>query len=197
MWKAKRMAGDLGGDASEVHAEAQGVLDFWFRETPPEKRFKRDPAFDAECARRFKALRDRVLADGAESWAEAPDTSLAAVILIDQFSRNIYRGEAEAFAGDALARELSERAIARGWDRGMTDEEKQFLYMPFMHAEDAAGQARSVALFGTLGGDPYRFALMHKNVIERFGRFPGRNAALGRADTPEEARFLADEPQHF
>lgn len=173
------------------------MLDFWFRETPPEKRFKRDATFDAECARRFKALRDRVLAEGAAGWADAPETLLAAVILLDQFSRNIYRGKAEAFAGDALARSLSDQAIARGWDRGMTDEEKQFLYMPFMHAEDAAGQARSIALFETLGGDPYRFAQMHKNVIDRFGRFPGRNAALGRADTPEEARFLVEEPQHF
>lgn len=188
------MAGDLGAQDDQVHAEAEAVLRFWLEEVPPEKRFARDDGLDAECERRFGALRDRVAAAGAVGWCDDPRTLLAAVILLDQFSRNIYRGSAEAFAADPIAFALAETAIARGWDRHMTVAERQFLYMPFQHAEDRADQERSVALYEALD-DPLsaRFAHLHRDVIARFGRFPGRNAALGRANTPEEEAFLEEE----
>ena len=188
------MAGDLGAHKRQVHAAAEAVLRFWLHEVPPEKRFARDGALDAECARRFKALRDELAATGAAGWWDDPRDALAAVIALDQFSRNIYRGSAEAFAADPIARSLADKAIRQGWDRDMTIPERQFLYMPFQHSEDAADQDRAVALFASTGDEQSsRFAELHRDAIRRFGRFPGRNAALGRPNTPEEKAFLAQE----
>lgn len=188
------MAGDLGTRDTQVHAETEAVLHFWLEEVPPEKRFARDAALDIECERRFRHLRDEVAATGAAGWWDDPRSLLAAVILLDQFSRNIYRGHAEAFAADPIARALAEKAIEQGWDRAMDPAERQFLYMPFQHSEDAVDQERSVALFEALGEEQaLRFARLHRDVIARFGRFPGRNAALGRTDTPEEKAYLAED----
>jgi uncharacterized protein (DUF924 family) len=188
------MAGDLGARTRQVHAEAEAVLHFWLHEVPPEKRFARDDALDAECARRFKALRDELAATGAAGWWDDPRDALAAVIVLDQFSRNIYRGSAEAFAADPIAHALADKAIREGWDREMTVEERQFLYLPFQHAETAADQERALALFANLGDEKaLRYAELHRDVIRRFGRFPGRNAALGRPNTPAEEAFLAEE----
>ncbi|MBA2919844.1 DUF924 family protein [Sphingomonas sp. MAH-20] len=188
------MAGDLGAHTRQVHAEAEAVLHFWLEEVPPEKRFARDDALDAECARRFKALRDRLAATAAAGLRDDPRHLLGAVIALDQFSRNIYRGSAEAFAADPIARSLSEHALREGWDRGMSIPERQFLYMPFQHSEDAADQDRSVALFTALGdGKSLDYATLHRDVIRRFGRFPGRNAALGRPNTSDEEAFLAED----
>lgn len=186
------MGDDLGTGAGGVHDTADMVLRFWLEETPTGKRFSKDTALDREIADRFGAARDAVLARGAEGWADEPRTLLAAIILIDQFSRNIYRGRAEAFAGDALARSLTEMALARGWDTPMTATERQFLYMPLMHSEDMSDQTASVALFEKLGdaGD-LKFARAHAEIIDRFGRFPARNAALGRDSTPGEIEYLS------
>jgi uncharacterized protein (DUF924 family) len=188
------MAGDLGAHKRQVHAAADAVLRFWLHEVPPAKRFGRDDALDAECARQFKGLRDELAATGAAGWWDDPRDALAAVIALDQFSRNIYRGWAEAFAADPIARSLADKAVRQGWDRDMTIPERQFLYMPFQHSEDTADQHRAVALFASIGDEQsLRFAELHRDVICRFGRFPGRNAALGRANTPEEEAFLAQE----
>ena len=187
------MARDLGGDTAQVYAQAEAVLHFWFEEVPPDRRFAHDPGLDAECARRFKGLRDDLAATGAAGWWDDPRGLFAAVILLDQFSRNIYRGSAEAYAADPVARALADKAIVCGWDRDMRATERQFLYLPFQHSEDAADQERSVALFEALGQpEPLRYAHLHRDVIGRFGRFPGRNAALGRANTAEEEAFLAE-----
>ena len=178
-------------DGSQVHAKAKRVLDFWFGLTP-ERHWDKDAALDAEITDRFGDLRDRVLADEAEDWKLHPDSLLAAIILLDQFSRNIYRGKAEAFAGDALAAKLTLLAIDRDWDERYPPERRVFLYIPLMHAEDEPLQDLSVHKYEALGlQQQIDFAKAHRDVILRFGRFPGRNAALGRESTSMEKEYLA------
>lgn len=185
------MTRDLGIQAPEVHKEAHNVLAFWLDNVPPERRFAKDSALDAEIALRFGGMIDAVAACHAAVWRADPRTLLAAVILLDQFSRNIRRGKADAFANDPLARALTGEAIAKGWDRTMTAAERQFLYLPLMHCEGMDDQVRSLPLFDAVGGDAGDFARRHAAQIARFGRFPGRNAALGRATMPAEAEMLA------
>ena len=186
------MADDLGAAQTEVHADAAAVLRFWFDEVPPEQRFAKDAALDRTIAERFGKLRARVAADAALGWRDRPDHLLAAIVLLDQFSRNLFRDTAAAFATDDLALELARHGIAMGWDEGMPAEHRAFLYMPLMHAEDADVQAESVALFTALG-DPenLKFAREHADVITQFGRFPSRNAALSRESTPAEREYLS------
>jgi uncharacterized protein (DUF924 family) len=139
-------------------------------------------------------LRDLVLGSGAAGWRESPETLLAAIVLLDQFSRNIHRGTAEAFAADPLALGLTLEAIGKGWDLDMDKDQLQFLYLPLEHAEDAAMQRLSVQKFASLDDDYLLgYARKHADVIERFGRFPSRNAALGRKSTSEELEFLKEE----
>ena len=184
------MGGDLGAGRGEVHA--CDILRFWFDEVPAEKRFAKDAALDAEIAHRFGALRDEVLGSEARAWRADPDTILAAIILLDQFSRNIHRDTAEAFAADPLALTLTREAIANGWDKAIDAERRTFLYMPLMHTEDPAVQRESFACFTRLGNEEnLGYAHEHAAVIERFGRFPSRNAALGRVSTLEERAWLS------
>lgn len=181
-----------------VQQEAEQVLRFWLDETPADKRFAKDESLDRAIAARFGPMMERVLASHAAQWRDDPRTLLAAIILVDQFPRNVHRGSARAFDGDALARELTGRALARGWDQELGPVERQFLYMPLMHSENIDDQDRAVLLYDALGlEDAARFAHLHRDQIARFGRFPGRNAALGRADTPEEAAFLTEPGSHF
>lgn len=185
------MAGDLGKGRGEVHDEAGQVLDFWFA-LPTERQFGKDPALDAEITRRFGPLRDRLLATDAQGWRDDPDTLLAAVIALDQFSRNIHRGAAEAYAADELALELTRLAIRSGWDSRYPPERRAFLYMPLMHAENTDIQRLSVDRFIALGEpESLRYAREHAEVIERYGRFPSRNKALGRKSTREELDYLS------
>ncbi|MEG3085883.1 DUF924 family protein [Sphingomonas sp. PB4P5] len=187
------MSGDLVANPHEVHDDAQEVLAFWFEEVPPEKWFVRDHALDAAITDRFARIRDDVVLGQAAGWRTDAETLLAAVVAVDQFSRNLFRGSAEAFAGDKLALELTREAIGQGWDMQLPVAQRAFLYMPLMHAEDSQAQAESVAAFEALGEpDNLKFARDHAAVIARFGRFPGRNAALGRVSTAEEAAFLAE-----
>jgi uncharacterized protein (DUF924 family) len=185
------MADDLGTGGREVHAQAAAILHFWFDELTAEKRFAKDADLDAAIAERFGLARDTILASGARGWRDDADSLLAAVIALDQFSRNIYRDRPEAFASDKLALSLARLGIANGWDEGMTSERAAFLYMPFMHSEGADVQAECVALFTKLGDtEQLSYAKGHLDLIERFGRFPHRNAALGRSSTPEEVDYL-------
>ena len=165
------------------------MLRFWFEETPERLWYAQDDGLDTACARRFGPLRDAVLASRAAGWRGAPGTMLAAIILLDQFSRNIFRGDARAFEADPLALDLAREVVAKGWHDGLEERRRQFLLMPFMHAEDREMQRLSLVLFA--GTDNAVYAERHAAQIERFGRFPQRNAALGRETTAEEADFLS------
>jgi uncharacterized protein (DUF924 family) len=168
---------------------AADVLAFW--RAAAAKWFKKDAAFDAEIASRFQVLW-RDAADGAlADWEAAPEPALSLVLVLDQFPRNMFRGKADAFATDPLARGVAERAIARGFDRQVPTSERLFFYLPFEHSESLADQERAIALVSTLGDtDLVRWAEIHADIIRRFGRFPHRNSAVGRASTREEQEFL-------
>ena len=179
-------------------AEAIEVLAFWLGEVPPEKRFAVDPALDAAIARRFGTLHARLAADVPGDWRATPERLLAAIIVLDQFSRNLHRGTPRAWACDPAALALTREAIAQGFDRQLRGDQLQFLFMPLMHSEDPEVQALSVELFATIGNDvAYDFALQHKAIIDRFGRYPHRNAILGRESTPEEVEFLKQPGSSF
>ncbi|NIJ20427.1 uncharacterized protein (DUF924 family) [Sphingomonas naasensis] len=185
------MASDLGAAASEVHVKAEEVLGFWFEGLMPEQWFAGSEELDRMIGERFEALRREVLASRAAGWRDEPRTLLAAVILLDQFSRNVHRGTPEAFAADPVAQELASLAVERGWDRDMTEPQRQFLYLPFEHAENRELQAVSLSCYASLGQEEaLDYARQHAEVIARYGRFPSRNAALGRTPTPEEEEYL-------
>lgn len=166
------------------------VLGFWFEELQPQEWFAKSDTLDETIRTRFGALHAR-LRDGELGIPNTPRGYLAAVIVLDQFSRNVFRGTPGAFACDARALALSQEAIAKGFDRDFSKSQRQFLYMPFMHSEDRAVQARSVELFATLG-DAYiqKFADDHRDIVERFGRYPHRNHILQRDSTAEEVEFM-------
>ncbi len=168
------------------------VNDFWFAELTPQDWFGGGSALDAKIKAAFEPLYDKVRQNPPEPADMDAHEHLAAVILFDQFPRNMFRGTAQAFATDTLAQAFAGDAVDHGLDRALDGAQRQFLYMPFMHAEDRDMQVRSRALFTALGQkEPLDFAYQHKGVIDRFGRFPQRNAALGRTSTPEEQKFLA------
>jgi uncharacterized protein (DUF924 family) len=178
--------------------EAEAVLAWWFGALAPSQRFARDDAVDAEIRTRFGDLHARLARSVPPEWTATPRGLLAAVIVLDQFSRNLHRGDARAFAQDGRALALAEEALARGDDADLTQEERHFLYMPFMHSESVAHQRRCVALMERLGlGEALDYALRHKAVIDRFGRFPHRNAALGRRSTAEEEAYLKEPGSGF
>jgi len=171
---------------------AAEVLAFW-RQAGPDKWFAKDDAFDAEIARRFRPLVDAAARGELSAWEETPEGVYALLLLLDQFPRNLNRGSANAFAADPLAREVAGRAIARSFDEAFDNPERRFLYMPFMHSEDLADQERCVALSEASGDDDStRWAILHRDIIREFGRFPHRNAVLGRQSSAEERRFLDD-----
>jgi len=195
---------------------AQDVLDFWFGDGlqldwPSDDRqalwFGGGAEQDESIRRRFGALVDSAFAGGLADWERTPPTRLALLIVLDQFSRNVYRSQARAFAGDARAQKLVLAALAEGEDKALARVGRVFLYMPLMHAEDLALQERCVACFTglhansphslrqTLAGNLH-FAIEHRDTIQRFGRFPHRNAALGRASSAEEEAFLKDGPRY-
>lgn len=167
-----------------------GILAFW-REAGSERWYARDEDFDAEVRRRFLALWHKAAAGELTAWEASDDGALALVILLDQFPRNMFRGTPQAFASDALARDVARRAIQRGTDRRIDPALLEFLYMPFMHSEHLADQERCVALFeGADDAESLRYAREHAGIIRRFGRFPHRNRILGRETSPEEQAFL-------
>jgi uncharacterized protein (DUF924 family) len=174
------------------------VLRFWFTDDARPFWFKRDAAFDAAIRERFSALVDRAHAGELDDWLDTPEGALALVILLDQFPRNIHRDHPAAFACDARAREAAGRAIALGHDRRLDPEQRTFLYLPFEHSESLADQERSLGLFTALGNaEQLDYAVRHHEIIARFGRFPHRNAILGRSSTPEEKAFLTQPESSF
>jgi len=186
------------------------ILAFWFGRPgepgygqPRGEWFRKDAAFDAEIRCRFQAAVEAALAGELNAWADDRQSALALLILLDQFPRNLFRGEAKAFSGDPQARQLAATALAKGWDKDLSAVEKLFVYLPFEHSEALADQERSLALFSALAaGHPgcegfLDYAQRHHEVIARFGRFPHRNAALGRPSTPEETSYLAQPGSGF
>jgi uncharacterized protein (DUF924 family) len=173
-----------------VIASAESVLDLW-RRAGPEKWFKKDTAFDEDIRRRFLETYEAAAASQLADWEAAPEGALALVVVLDQFPRNMFRGSARAFAADPLARAVADRALARGFDERVPTPERQFFYLPFEHGETPADQERCVELFRATGdAEALKWAELHADIIRRFGRFPHRNAALGRATTLEEQAFL-------
>ena len=172
-------------------SKATPIIAFWFDEVGQSRWFAKDPALDADIARRFAKLRDAVLASEARGWRDSPQPLMAAILLLDQFSRNIHRGSAQAFAADPLARDLAMQALDSGWTDAAPVAWRQFLLMPLMHSENLADQQRCVGEFERLGNDNLTgFARRHHDQIAAFGRFPGRNAALGRRTTEAEQAAL-------
>lgn len=172
------------------------VLEFWFEELGAHDWFARSAQVDAAIRARFGSLHVRLAMDGGiETSVDVanPRQVLAAVIVLDQFSRNIHRGTPQAFAADAIARRLAQWSLERGHDHSMPAVERLFLYLPFEHSEDPGHQALAVRMIGALGNENWtRYALAHQSIIDRFGRFPHRNAILGRTSTPEERALLED-----
>jgi uncharacterized protein (DUF924 family) len=183
----------------------EDVLAAWF--APPEAEwqtcwFTADSAFDARLRENFAECLTAARQGELDRWAETPRGALALAIVLDQFSRNLCRNTPQAFAVDAKARAVARSALAQGFDQKLSATERIFLYLPFQHSEDAADQELSVRLFETLPNGPdlaqnIGYALRHRDVIERFGRFPHRNAVLDRSSTAAELAFLRDHPEGF
>jgi len=193
-----------------MDAQAQAVLDFWFLapDNPGHGQsraewFRKDDAFDAQIRERFGALIDTAIDGGLRDWAATPRGALAQILVLDQFTRNVYRDTPRAFAGDPQALALAIALTQNGQDQELEPTLRAFVYMPFEHAEDLAMQARAVELFQLLTQSREGFESMldyaqrHQEVIARFGRFPHRNAILGRDSTPEEAAFLQQPGSRF
>lgn len=184
---------------------APEVLHFWFGNGADygkahKRWFEKDPAFDAEIRRRFSQLHQ--LQTLSRDWLDSPRDCLARIIVLDQFPRHIYRGRARAFSSDPLALEAARHLVDKGWDRSLLPVERMFAYLPFQHSESLADQERACELCAALkafpeAADSHRYALAHRDIIRRFGRFPHRNAALGRSSTPEEIEFLRQPGSSF
>ena len=173
---------------------AANVLDFWFGQER-KRWFEKNPAFDEEIRARFLPLYEKALQGALEDWTGDARGCLALVILLDQFPRNMFRGTARAFAGDERARACARRILEQGWDKAMTPDERTFAYLPFEHSESIEDQELSLQLFE--GNPNHEWARKHWQIIRRFGRFPHRNAALGRPSTPEEIEFLKEPGSGF
>ncbi|SCY70145.1 DUF924 family protein [Microvirga guangxiensis] len=167
------------------------VLAFW-REAGPDKWFSKDEAFDQACRDRFMPTYEAAARGDLNEWELTPEGALAVVLLLDQLPRNMFRGQRETYKTDPVALMAAERAIEREFDHKVEPEFRRFFYLPFMHSESLRHQERSVALNETLSEDSIKWARHHHDIIARFGRFPHRNAILGRETTPEEEAFLQE-----
>lgn len=170
---------------------AQDLLKFWFEDHGQDDWFAAKPEFDAACAEAFAETHAAVARGEAWSWRSTPEGRLAEIIVLDQLSRQLFRGQAEAFASDRMALALAQEAVGGGHHNFLPPPRRVFMLMPFMHSESPLVQRESVRLFTALGlEETLTFARQHAGVIERFGRFPRRNAALGRTSTPEEEAYI-------
>ncbi len=185
-----------------MHPVAEDILKFWFETTDLSASFERrqvwfrsTPEFDAEIARRYTAIHERAASGAFDVFVESQAECLALVISLDQFPRNIFRGTPRAFGSDAKAREIARAAVDRGYDEGLCAAFRVFFYLPFEHSETLADQERSVPLYRRLDEErALQAAIGHRDAIRRFGRFPHRNAVLGRENTKEEAEYLKAPP---
>jgi uncharacterized protein (DUF924 family) len=173
--------------APTLPPQAQALLAFW-RAAGPERWFKKDPAFDQAFRDQFLVAHEAVARGELDDWSESAEGLLALLLLLDQFPRNAFRGSPRMFETDAKALELANEALQRGFDKAVAPDLRNFFYLPYMHSERLADQDQAVKL--TAGGDNLRWAVLHRDIIARFGRFPHRNALLGRDTTRDEQEFL-------
>ncbi len=185
------------------------VLDFWFGREGEEGYgefrevwFTKDPEFDQEVRDRFEPVYEEAAAGRLEGWKDEAQSCLALIIVLDQFPRNMFRGDPKMYATDEEARDAARYAVEQGYDRELAPFQRMFVYLPFEHSEDLEDQRRSVELFRALAGemgseDLLGYAVRHMQIVERFGRFPHRNEILGRATAPEEAEFLSGPDSSF
>ena len=193
-----------------MERDALAVMDFWFgrygdrgRDSPRRQWFEKSDAFDEQIRDRFGMLIPRAIAGDLQVWATKPEGAVAQILVLDQFTRNVYRGSAQAFAGDARALAAARALVDSGVDRTLPGVQRQFVYLPFEHAEDIGAQSDALRLFAQLErdapevGELLVWAQRHHEIIARFGRFPHRNAALGRTSTPDEIEFLKQPGSSF
>ncbi|PUE56400.1 hypothetical protein B9Z45_10170 [Limnohabitans sp. 2KL-17] len=174
------------------------ILHFWFTDLTPKHHFAKDAALDEAIRTRFGATLEAAARCELFAWRATPEGRLAEVLVLDQFSRNVYRDTPQSFAQDALALALAQELVASGQDRSLPLAQRVFAYMPYMHSESALVHAQAVILFAQPGmEDTLRFELKHKAIIDRFGRYPHRNALLGRESSPEELAFLSEPGSGF
>ena len=178
--------------------QPQSILHFWFTELTPKQHFAKDAALDEAIRARFGATLEAAAKCELFAWRATPEGRLAEVLVLDQFSRNVYRDTPRAFAQDALALALAQELVAIGQDRNLPLAQRSFAYMPYMHSESALVHAQAVTLFAQPGmEDTLRFELKHKAIIDRFGRYPHRNTIFGRESTPDELVFLSEPGSSF
>lgn len=176
----------------------QDVIGFWFAKEHRERWFDTTQAFDEECRVRFQPSTKAAAGGGLDHWKASPEGALAFILLLDQLTRNVFRGTAQAFAYDTIALDAARVAVAQGFDQQVEYDRRFFFYLPFEHSEVTADQVRSVELFEAYGEEvKLEYAVRHKVIIDRFGRFPHRNAILGRESTAEEVAFLKEPNSSF
>lgn len=169
----------------------ESVLEFWFAEDVRPKWYAKDAAFDRSIVERFGATYEAAHRGKLDDWIEEERGALALIIVLDQFPRNMFRGSPRSFESNEIALAHARTALVRGYGQGMTPAERQFFYLPFMHSEALADQEMSVALYRAMGeAESLKYAILHRDIVARFGRFPHRNAVLGRSTTDDEAEFL-------
>ncbi len=174
-----------------AQANPQEILDFWFSKETEAHWFVRSDDLDAQIKQRFSAIYEQAAAGELDAWREDSRTALALTIILDQFPRNMFRGLPRAFATDTKARVVAKYALDKAYDQAVSDKERAFFYLPLMHSEVLEDQQRCVQLYEALGNEySLGFAREHRDIVQRFGRFPHRNAVLGRENTPEETEFL-------
>lgn len=177
-----------------VEQHAQDIITFWFDETPKSQRFRKDPELDRDIAARFRQVYARIVED-PDRWLRSAQACFAAILVLDQFARNMFRGQSQSFAADPIALTLAKAMIEHDWIDQLSAEERNFALMPFMHSEDASIHAWALPYFETYAdSETLEFEHKHKAIIDRFGRYPHRNAILGRTSTAEERDFLKQHP---
>lgn len=173
---------------------ADDVLHFWFEEAGPTRWFKQSAAFDTLCSERFGTTLEAASRGECWKWRDTPAGRCAEILVLDQFSRNLFRGSARAFEQDGMALVLAQEAVSCGDHLKMTDDQRYFTYMPYMHTESLTVHEEALRLFEDLGNaEALRYERLHRDVIVRFGRYPGRNVALDRESSPRELAYLRDE----
>ena len=171
------------------------ILHFWFEEISPKEQFKKDDAFDARIKEQFFDVYAHIMDGDTKEWRETPEGRLAEIIVLDQFSRNMFRDDAQSFKGDSLALTLAQEAVRVGADKKVGEEMRTFFYMPYMHSESKEAHKEALKIFEAHGNKlNLEYEIKHKDIIDRFGRYPHRNEVLGRESTEEEIEFLKENP---